>query len=173
MKELLKLARETIKAYLTGEVYEADPTLIEEFGEAGASFVTLTLDGELRGCVGSLSARQPLYTDVAENAMNAAFHDTRFGPVVLDELDNIKIEVSVLSSPEKLGKGEEVFDKIESDMGLILKRGFKSATFLPQVWKQIPDKTEFLEHLSVKAGLGQSDWKGADLEFYKVESVEE
>ena len=90
-----------------------------------------------------------------------------------NELEKIKIEVSVLSVPEKLGIGKEVFDKITKDMGIVLEKSRCSSTFLPQVWEQLPDKLEFLEHLSIKAGLNKDDWKTAQLSFYKVEKVEE
>lgn len=91
----------------------------------------------------------------------------------MNELSKVHIEISVLSRSSILGIGEKVFDKIDDKMGIILKKGFNSATFLPQVWEQLSSKKEFLEQLSLKAGLSRNDWRDAELWFYRVESVEE
>ena len=78
-----------------------------------------------------------------------------------------------MTSPQKLGIGEDVYDKIDNKMGIVLKKGWNSATFLPQVWEEIPDKKEFLEHLSRKAGLSKDSWKECEISYYRVESVKE
>jgi AmmeMemoRadiSam system protein A len=173
MKELLGLSREVLKSELTGETFKISDLIKKKFDEKGASFVTLTINGELRGCIGSLEAYQMLWKDIVDNSINAGFNDPRFNPISLKELEKIKIEISVLTKPEKLGIGLKVFDKIDEKMGIILKKGYNRATFLPQVWDELVDKKEFLEHLARKAGLGKDDWKSSELEFYRVESVKE
>lgn len=175
MKELLKLARETIKAKLEGKKLEVSEEVKEKFSKEQACFVTLTKRGNLRGCIGSLEPRQELWKDVMANSINAGFHDPRFPPVEKDELKDIKIEVSVLSVPEKLDyKNEkELLKKINKNMGIILKKGVASATFLPQVWEELSDKIEFLEHLSMKAGLKREEWKDSEFWDYTVEKEKE
>jgi AmmeMemoRadiSam system protein A len=172
-KELLKLAREAINAKLDGGKLSISEEIKKKYSEEQACFVTITINSELRGCIGSLEAHQELYRDVIDNAFNAAFNDPRFKPLDKSELSKIKIEISVLSEPKKLGIGEDVFNKIDNKMGLILRKDFYTSTFLPQVWEQIPDKKEFLEQLSRKAGMGREDWKRANLWYYRVESVKE
>lgn len=172
-QELLGLARQALESECRDQRINIPQNIKEKFGRKQACFVTLTRNGALRGCIGSLEARQELWKDVIENAVNAGFRDHRFSALEEDELDSIKIEVSVLSKPEKLGRGKEVFDKIKNNMGIILKCNGSSSTFLPQVWKQIPDKNVFLEELSMKAGLDKDAWKDSEIWFYKVEKVGE
>jgi len=172
-KDLLKLARETLECKLIGKGVKIDEKIKKKFGKPGACFITLTLNGELRGCIGSLVAHQELWKDVVDNSINAGFNDPRFKAVSSGELKDIKIEVSVLSMPKKLGIGKDVYDKIDNKMGIVLKKGWNSATFLPQVWEEVPDKREFLEHLSRKAGLSKDDWKECEASYYRVESVKE
>lgn len=173
--KLTEVARKTIEADLDYKKFELDDKTRKEFRKKGASFVTLTTNGELRGCIGSLTARQELWKDVQENAINAAFRDPRFLPVRQGELKDIKIEVSVLSKPKKLKykSQEELLGKITKEMGLILSFNDLQATYLPQVWEQISDKREFLESLAVKAGLHKDDWKNAEFEYYAVKKEEE
>ncbi|MDD5192919.1 MAG: AmmeMemoRadiSam system protein A [Candidatus Nanoarchaeia archaeon] len=172
-KELLRLARQTIESKFHGDEVKISDEIKKKFSKKQACFVTLTEDKMLRGCIGSLEPRQELWKDVVENAVHAAFHDYRFMPVSESEIKKIKIEISVLSIPKKLGIGEEVFDKINKKMGIILEKSGRSSTFLPQVWEQINDKKEFLEELSMKAGLNKDAWETAELSFYEVEKVEE
>lgn len=175
MKELLNLARKAIQCHLENEKLEISEGIKKRYSEKKACFVTLTEKGGLRGCVGNLEPRQELYKDVVENAINAGFHDFRFTPLIEEELDKIKIEISVLNVPEELEFKDEkdLLNKINKDMGIILQQGMGSATFLPQVWEQLPDKTEFLEHLSLKAGLDKNVWKTAEIYFYSVEKIGE
>jgi len=172
-QELLFLARASLEAHFKGKNPEIPLNIKEKYSDKGACFVTLTKDGDLRGCIGSLEARQPLYEDVIQNTINAGFHDYRFPALEEDELEEIKIEISIISKPKKLGKGKNVFDKIKKNMGIILNFEGTSATFLPQVWEQIPNKIVFLEELAQKAGLHPDDWKDADLKYYKVEKIKE
>jgi AmmeMemoRadiSam system protein A len=173
MKELLKIARDTLESQFNGKIVKIDEILKKKYSKPGACFVTLTLKGELRGCIGSLQAHQELWKDVVDNSINAGFNDPRFNPITLDELKDIKIDISVLTTPQKLGIGKYVFEKIDNKMGIVLKKGWNSATFLPQVWKELSDKKEFLEHLSRKAGLFKDDWKESEISYYRVESIEE
>ncbi len=140
----------------------------------GASFVTLTKLGNLRGCIGTLQAYQPLVMDVVEHAAAAATEDFRFHPVSPDEIPGIAIEISVLSEPQKMTyhSSEELLSQlIPGESGVILKDGRARATFLPQVWDQLPDKAEFLSHLCSKMGAPSDLWKTKNLEVftYQVE----
>lgn len=174
MRELLKLAREAIERKLKGEEIKVSDSIKKRYSEKKASFVTLTEKGELRGCIGSLYPRHELYKDVIENAIHAAFDDYRFSQLKKSELSGIKIEISVLSIPEKINfKKKKLLQKIDKKMGIILKKGFNSSTFLPQVWEEIPDKIDFFEHLSRKAGLDKNAWIDSEIYFYRVESIKE
>jgi AmmeMemoRadiSam system protein A len=175
MKELLILARNAIKGKLGNEELKIDESLKKKYSEKKACFVTLTERGVLRGCIGSLYPCQELYKDVIENAKHAAFEDYRFPQLKRGELSEVKIEISVLSIPQKLQfrNEKQLLERIDKSMGLILRKGFNSATFLPQVWEEIPDKKEFLEHLSLKAGLDKDAWKTSEIYFYKVKKIEE
>jgi AmmeMemoRadiSam system protein A len=173
--ELLKLARSAIESALDNKKLEVSKEIKEKYSEKKASFVTLTEHGILRGCIGSLYPHQELYKDVIENAIHAAFDDYRFPQLKKEELSEVKIEISVLSLPKKIEfKNEkELLNKIDKNMGIILKKGFNSATFLPQVWQELPNKIDFLESLSLKAGIGKDDWKNSEIYFYRVEKIKE
>jgi AmmeMemoRadiSam system protein A len=142
------------------------------------TFVTLKLDGCLRGCIGSLTGCEPLVKGVRSHAVNAAFNDPRFSPLDAEELDRTTIEVSVLSEPQPLiyVDADDLVAKLHpgSD-GVILRKGHSQATFLPQVWEQLPKAQDFLTHLCTKAGLGGSDWRHTHLEVevYQVRYFEE
>jgi hypothetical protein len=124
--------------------------------QPGATFVTLTKGGALRGCIGSLAAERPLGADVAANAINAAFRDPRFPPVTAAEWPQVQVEVSLLSTPRTLCFADEaeLLDAIvPGEDGLILEADGRRGTFLPQVWENLPDKRQFLAELKLKAGL--------------------
>ncbi|MHB1372730.1 MAG: AmmeMemoRadiSam system protein A [Thauera sp.] len=152
---LLKLARQAIAHRLErgpAPVVPDDPRLHEK----GATFITLTRDGALRGCIGSLRRSRQLGEDVIANAVSAAMEDPRFPPLTAGELDAIAIEVSVLSEPEFLdffGEEELLAQLRPGEDGLIIFSGCRSATFLPQVWEQLPEPRQFLAALKHKAGL--------------------
>ena len=175
MDELLELARKAIEARFDGKEVKVSPEIKEKYSKKQACFVTLTEYGGLRGCIGSLEPVQELWKDVIQNAVHAGFNDYRFPKLEKHELDNIKIELSVLTIPKKLEykNEEDLLKKVNKKMGIILTKNRRSATFLPQVWEQLPDKIEFLENLCMKAGLDKDDWKDADMECYEVESIEE
>ena len=127
----------------------------------GATFVTLRRDEELRGCIGSLEAEQPLRHDVARNARAAALRDPRFDPLTERELDGLSIEVSLLSAPEPMAfrDEEDLVRQLDGARhGIVLEHGRRRSTFLPQVWEQLPDARDFLRHLKAKAGLSPDFW---------------
>lgn len=175
MKQLITLARKTLESSFQDKEPEIPKEIKEKFSKHQACFITITKNGQLRGCIGSLHPTQELYKDVVENSVNAAFHDPRFPPLEKEELKQIRIELSVLSVPEKLEFKDEkdLLNKINHEMGIILKKGFSVSTFLPQVWDELPNKTEFLEHLSRKAGLSRDAWKTAEIYFYTVKKIKE
>jgi AmmeMemoRadiSam system protein A len=153
-RTLLAIARGAIAAKLSGRASELRSAAWLE--QPGASFVTLTKSGELRGCIGSLEARRPLAADVAENAVAAAFRDPRFPPLTAEEWPSVRVEVSLLSAPKPMRFADEadLLSQIRvGEDGLILECDGRRATFLPQVWDSIPDKQLFLRELARKAGL--------------------
>jgi AmmeMemoRadiSam system protein A len=146
--------------------------------ETKACFVTLTENGELRGCIGHIVPLEALYRAVVDNARNAATRDTRFQPVRPEEVAKIKIEISVLTEPQPLSfkSPEDLLNKLEpGEDGVVLRIGSARATFLPQVWEQLPDKVEFLNHLAQKAGCAPDDWRGRNVgvSIYHVEAFAE
>ena len=127
----------------------------------GATFVTLTADGQLRGCIGTLEAHRPLLEDVTANAVAAAFRDPRFQPLGRDEFTAVAIEVSLLSAMEILHSDDEAgaLAQLRPEIdGVALQYGHHRSTFLPQVWEQLPDRTEFIAQLKYKAGLPPDFW---------------
>jgi AmmeMemoRadiSam system protein B/AmmeMemoRadiSam system protein A len=157
---LLTLARNAIEKKFGQETHvltSPHPDLTKP----AATFVTLTQNGLLRGCIGSLEARRPLATDVAANALAAAFHDSRFPPLRQVELEMTRIEVSLLDTPEPLdfANEAEALERLRPGIdGLILNCGSHRATFLPQVWESLPTPRLFLQNLKLKAGLPASFW---------------
>ena len=142
-----------------------------------ATFVTLTQQGQLRGCIGSLEAYRSLALDVTENALAAATKDPRFPPLRQAELEQTRIEVSLLDTPHKLLFSDEadVLNQLCPGIdGLILSSGRHRATFLPQVWESLPTPKLFLEHLKVKAGLSADFWSSdLTLSRYSVQKWKE
>ena len=127
----------------------------------GATFVTLYLDGELRGCIGSIEAHRPLGEDVVRNARGAAYRDPRFPPVEAEEIPRLRIEVSVLSPREPLAarsEAEAIAMMRPGIDGICLDYGELRSTFLPQVWESLPEPGEFLGELKRKAGLPRTFW---------------
>lgn len=177
-EQLLRIARVAIGERLGCVEAESRPTeLPSELNEPGAAFVTLKLDGELRGCIGSLEAWRPLAKDVAVNACAAAFDDPRFPPLGVQEFHRVRISVSVLTPPEEIpaSSEEEVLKQLRpGEDGVLLEAGGHRGTFLPAVWEEIQDKKVFLMHLKLKAGLPPSGWpEGARVFRYQVECFSE
>ena len=168
---LLDIARESIADGLaSGGALQVDPSLMEENLQGRAAvFVTLTSSGELRGCVGSLQAVEPLAQAVATSAFNAAFRDRRFGQLREEELDAIRIEISLLSEMEPIDADSRraLLDSLQPGVdGLLLEDGGYRSTFLPKVWEKITSAEEFLQQLLLKAGLGAGHWSNS-LRFHR------
>lgn len=175
-KFLLRLARRAIGQYLeTGEELEIEEKIVPEEARGNKGcFVTLEKKGQLRGCIGNILPAGPLYKAVAHNALAAAFEDSRFSPLQKEELPEIKIEISVLTRQERLDytDAEDLTQKLLVDKpGIIIQKSIYQATFLPQVWEELPNPEDFLSHLCLKAGLSPQEWQNGDLEIftYRVE----
>lgn len=177
---LLRLAREALEQSVAG--HALPPLKLESLTPAlradGASFVTLTIDGQLRGCIGALEPYQPLAQDVREHAVAAAMEDPRFPMVTPEEVGQIEIEVSRLTFPKDLHyeDADDLLNCLRPHIdGVILRDGFRRATFLPQVWEKIPDKAEFLDNLCYKMGEAPNAWrrKHLDVQVYQVEEFKE
>ncbi len=156
---LLPIARSAISETL-GHSYEAaqDATWLQE---EAACFVTLMQTGELRGCIGTLEAHRSLLEDVKNNAYAAAFRDTRFSPLTSEELDITEIEISLLSAMqplEFLNERDALAQLQPGTDGVVFEFGHYRSTFLPQVWEQLPDTSDFIAHLKNKAGLATDFW---------------
>lgn len=165
---LLPIARAAISDALgrqSDSVDESQPWLHDK----GASFVTLTMNQHLRGCIGSLEAHRPLLLDVKANAYAAAFRDPRFSPLTIAEIDKTEIEISLLSPQQALSfKNEaDALAQLRPEIdGVVFKYGRYRSTFLPQVWEQLNDATSFMAHLKHKAGLRPEFWHD-DVELYR------
>ena len=179
---LLDRARDTISNHLKGikeKIDHTDDLKKESFvHEKQGCFVTLHKGGNLRGCIGTIEPVRSLLENVEENAVNAAFQDPRFPPLKPEELDQVEIEISVLTRPEKLEFSDynDLISKLKSGVhGVILSKGWHRSTFLPQVWDQLPDPVTFLEHLCRKGGMAADCWKEGDIqvEVYEVEHFSE
>ncbi len=144
-----------------------------KLAEPGASFVTLNMNGELRGCIGTLEAWRPLISDVAENAFNAAFRDPRFAPLSARERDQLEFHISVLNPAEEMQFDSEadLIGQLRPGIdGLILSDRGRRGTFLPSVWESLPEPQAFLQHLKLKAGLPGNYWSDTlRVERYTVE----
>lgn len=177
---LLRLAREALECGVRGDKLPPldKDSLSTHLREAGASFVTITMHGELRGCIGALEAHQPLAEDVRAHAIAAALEDPRFPPVREDELSRIQIEVSRLTRPIPLEYRDaaDLLSKLRPHVdGVILRDGLRRATFLPQVWEKIPDPADFLSNLCYKMGVREDAWRTRhlDVSIYQVEEFQE
>lgn len=181
---LVQLARKTIADQLEdGRGGTADDELQAEFQDQSfqrhcGTFVTLKIDGKLRGCIGSLTSKESVVENVRRNALNAAFHDPRFSALSKEELSRADIEVSILSEPKPLSyqDASDLITELRPHIdGVIIRKGPASATFLPQVWEQLPRPENFLNNLCLKAGLSSDDWQSGELEVstYQVQYFEE
>jgi len=178
---LLQLARACIARKFSDEAPgDAIPTQIskEFLKQKRGVFVTLHKKGRLRGCIGNIEPVKTLEAGVRENAVFAAFNDSRFAALTLEELALIDIEISILSKPTPLDykdARELISSLVPGEDGVILEKNHHRATFLPQVWEQLPTPEEFLSHLCSKAGLAANEWETAGLKVYtyKVQSFGE
>lgn len=141
-----------------------------------ATFVTLQKKGQLRGCIGILSAIRPLVEDIAENAFSAAFNDPRFPPLAADEFNELDIHLSILTPAEPMAFSSEqdLISQLQPNIdGLIFQEGSRRGTFLPSVWAQLPEPKQFLRHLKQKAGLSPDYWSNSIKVFrYTTEIIE-
>lgn len=156
---LLALARGAIAERLGHD--RAAPVGHEALDDPGATFVTLTQQGRLRGCIGSLEAHRPLGQDVRENALAAAFRDPRFAPLAVEEFEITRVEVSLLTAPEPLVFADEAdfMAQLRPGIdGIVFQYGRHRGTFLPQVWESLPDPNLFMQQLKRKAGLPPNFW---------------
>lgn len=180
----MALARQTLMRHFGGMIVSTDSkpleTMLAEpvFQVRCATFVTLKIDHRLRGCIGTLTASAPLAEGVRENTLSAALRDPRFSPLSRAELDPVRIEVSVLSNPAPLSytDADDLLGKLKPGQdGVVIQKESAGATFLPQVWEQLPRPEQFLSHLCLKAGLAADQWRDGTLEVrvYQVQSFEE
>jgi uncharacterized protein len=179
-KHLVETARATIQKALFNPKDKSEPDAVSSprFQERRGTFVTLTLNGALRGCIGHIIPQESLIEGVRVNAMNAAFRDPRFRPLGQNEFEKVKVEVSILTEPKPLPytDANDLLSKLRPGTdGLIIRQGYHQATFLPQVWEQLPNKRDFLTHLCLKAGLAGDAWAYDKLEVhtYQVQAFEE
>ncbi len=177
---LITIARQALEAAVVGKPLPKIKItdLPDSLQKDGASFVTLTEHGRLRGCIGALAAHQPLALDVQEHAVAAALQDYRFPTVRPSELPDIEIEVSYLTSPQPLPYDgpEDLINKLRPGIdGVILQDGTRRATFLPQVWEQLSDPEAFLSHLCSKMGAPADLWrkKPIHVAVYQVQKFHE
>lgn len=178
-KLLLDLARESITHSLkTGETLHPNP---QEFPpplqEYQATFVTLHVAGDLKGCVGVLKPIRPLVMDVAANACAAAFQDSRFSPIKKEDMGDLTIHISLLSPLEEMSfiSEQDLLGKMRPGIdGIVLCEGDCHATFLPVVWELLPEPRDFLNELKQKAGLSRNYWSDSiRVERYTVESIQD
>ena len=180
---LVQLARETLQKQFGIDPPTDSPATAGAqddpiFQTPSGVFVTLKMHGDLRGCIGSLTGCDPLWQGVQTHAVNAGFCDPRFPALTREELDEVHIEVSVLTEPQSLAyeNAEDLVAQLRPhEDGVILRKGAAGATYLPQVWEQLPDAAAFLSSLCVKAGLAADTWRREPLkvETYQVQYFEE
>jgi len=180
---LVRLARETIAARLGlseagSKKIPASDLTDPVFQEKRATFVTLKIKKQLRGCIGCLTPSETILEGIQRNAINAALNDPRFPALTGSELEQAEIEISILTNPQKLdyADGNDLLNKLRRDIdGVIIGQGMARATFLPQVWEQLPRTEDFLAHLCIKAGLSPDEWQRGELEvsIYQVQYFHE
>lgn len=177
---LLSIARDAVSAAAYGQrLPKLDlASLPPALREKGASFVTLTSSGQLRGCIGALEASQPLALDVQKHAEAAATQDFRFPPVTPQEIPSIRIEISRLTPPVPLEymNGKQLAEILKPGRdGVVIRDGIRRATFLPQVWEKLPSPEDFLSHLCLKMGASTDLWRRKKMSVYtyQVEEFEE
>ncbi|PTN10984.1 AmmeMemoRadiSam system protein A [Nitrosomonas aestuarii] len=178
-KTLLQIARSSIARTLQVDHFNTDAIDISAnwLAEPGATFITLTQYGLLRGCIGSLQAHQALIDNVSSNAVSAALHDNRFSPVTINDFDSICLEVSLLSTLQPLtftSEADALAQLRPGIDGVLMEYGVYRSTFLPQVWERLLQPCEFLGQLKLKAGLCPDFWDDAiRLRLYTVQKWRE
>jgi len=173
-QQLLQLARNSIEqgSATQNPGYNTDTVFDQKLSQLGCSFITLELNGQLRGCVGALIPYQPLALDVIEHAHAAAHQDQRFPTLKPDDLAQLKIEISILSAiqPLTFNDQNELLTNLQPGIdGVIIEEGKHRATFLPSIWEILPDPELFFEQLKIKAGLESQHWS-TDLKVWRYSS---
>lgn len=163
-QKIIRIARETVESYVRSRTvpqFEVnEPALLQKVG----AFVTLKANGHLRGCIGHVEGVKPLYETIVEMAIAAATQDPRFSPVRENELDDLEIEISVMTPLQRIENPEDIEVGVH---GILLRRGFRSGLLLPQVATEHNwDRTTFLNHACLKAGLAPQDWQDPQTEIY-------
>lgn len=162
--ELLEIARRSIEAEVRGVFYSHLPTRHSKLNEKSGVFVTLRIDNELRGCIGYVEAKVPLLRGVHEVAVKAACEDPRFMPLTAKELDQVEIEISVLSPLQPM---DEIEDIVIGKHGLVVDAGDRRGLLLPHVATEFSwNREQFLEHTCAKAGLPPTSWKRSDVNVF-------
>ncbi|MDH5483985.1 MAG: AmmeMemoRadiSam system protein A [Gammaproteobacteria bacterium] len=178
-KALMAIARQSINHGLaTHTLLSVNPAdYSDNLQQQRATFVTLTIQQQLRGCIGTLDAYQSLLEDVTEHAYAAAFKDPRFPPVTPAEFEQLEIHISILtpSAPVHFTSEQDLIQQLRPGIdGLILEYKLNRGTFLPSVWDSLPDANDFLKHLKRKAGLDQNFWDDAiTISRYETQSISE
>jgi hypothetical protein len=166
-KELLQVARTTLEQYLNeGKIYQPK-TDNPKFKEKRGVFVTLNKNGQLRGCIGYIEPIKPLIEAVADNAISAAIYDSRFLPVKADELKDIEIEISILTVP----KPDTIENAAKNKFGVVLQKGNRGATYLPQVWEDLADPGQFFSSLCLKGGLAADCYQAENIQILSYQAT--
>lgn len=174
-KYLLQLARRTIDKYLQSKniIKLEDSELTKALLDKRATFVTLEKNHHLRGCIGDLEPQKPLYQSVIDNSLASAFLDSRFPPLNKTELKDIIIEISILSPLKQIPlfkNSEELLNYLSHRKpGLLIKKNGFQATFLPQVWEELPEAKNFMTQLCLKAGMNPDEWQNLEMEIYEYQ----
>jgi AmmeMemoRadiSam system protein A len=183
-KTLLTLARQTIAKEIGKAIPQEDEQNLKNelkahpFQGQRGTFVTLTRHGQLRGCIGTIAPVESIASGIRRNAVNAAFDDHRFSPLKEEEFSDLEIEVSILTDPQPLNynDADDLLKKLRPGVdGVILRSGPAGATFLPQVWDQLPTTEDFLGRLCLKAGMAADSWRALHPEIltYQVQHFNE
>lgn len=174
-QQLIDVAKESIKYGIEhGQLISVDANdYPSELTKTRATFVTLKINDQLRGCIGTLTAHAPLVLDIADNAFSAAFKDPRFSPVTKDEFNALQYHISILTEPEpiKVKDEKDLLAQLKPGVdGIVLHEGSRRSTFLPSVWESLPNPVDFIQHLKLKAGLPKDYWSDTiHFERYQVE----
>lgn len=179
---LIRLARQVIEEYL--EIEPTSPVSEEELSDPDLQehkplFITLNKNGQLRGCIGCLVGTESIVEAIKRHSVNAAFFDQRFPPVSNEEIADLEINISLLTDPQPLEyqDGEDLKNKLRPGIdGVIIRdTAMGAATFLPQVWDQLPNPSLFLNHLCGKAGMPEDSWhtRHPEIQTYQVKYFKE
>jgi len=172
---LLNLSRAALDEFVTEgrQIQINESSMPEDLKKKSGCFVTLYENNQLRGCIGYILPDEPLYKCVIDNVINAAQHDPRFSPLGAGELNQTRIEISVLTNPKKLdfSSGDDLKGKLNENDGVVMRQSMKQSTYLPQVWEQIPDKELFLSSLCEKGGMIADCWNSTATDVFTYHAL--